>query len=247
LQAGYVRLYGLPQLSLGQASATVNVRRVAVGVRISSFGWKAYRETAGAVAIGAAVGRVRTGFQLLVLRASFRSYGDRTYPTLGLGTSIALTPNWELSFVSRNLLPGQKEVSGRTSAVGLFWRWGRLAMLGLGLAKEPGFPLEWRAGLEYRPLRPLILRAGLTDPPGRICLGLGLAISSMVIHFSVVEHAELGTTQALSLEFLLGTRSTSRPVKESAAGLSGATRGRSSDAAEAANRVPEAMGQSVHW
>ena len=90
-----IRLYNLPQLTVKQVAAGKGFGRLGAGLKISSFGWEAYREVAATAAFSFGRPRLRRGFSFSFCRSVFRRYGSRD--DLGLGFGCLISPASDLS------------------------------------------------------------------------------------------------------------------------------------------------------
>jgi hypothetical protein len=203
-EAGQVWLYGLPELSIRALGIGTGVGRVGVGAWVSHFGWEAYRESDGLMAISTGRGYLRIGGSLLISHTSFHNYGNRTYWGYRLGSLVGLQRNLRLCVSSAGPLYHRAESIGRETSIGLGWRRGSNLFAAVALVKQAGFPVEWRAGLEYSPWGPLLLRGGLTGAPERITLGFAINVRRLRLNYAFVNHASLGGSHAVGFELVPG-------------------------------------------
>lgn len=200
-EAAYLRLYGLPQLGVRQVSLAKGFGGIGLGLGLSSFGWVAYRETVGQLVVAAGRERISFGAAVLGVRSEYRRYGVRAHYALLLSSEVRPSRSVSVRAMTGDLLPHDEAPFGRNATISLTWKWANLLAMSMGMSKEPGLPLEVRAGICYMPARVLVLRAGLTQAPQRLTAGCTFRLAGISVSYAYVDHADLGATHAVAVAF----------------------------------------------
>ncbi len=138
-----------------------------------------------------------------LMRVSAKEYGAQNNATFSLGfLAHALPKIWigarvfnpVQQTVARNTLPTVLRIGGA-------WKPSDLVVLLAEMEKDLERPTQLKAGLEYRPVAPLVLRAGVrSGRAGRVAFGAGFQLKNgLSLHAATEWHPILGFTPAAML------------------------------------------------
>ena len=195
----HTRLYGLEGLSQTMISAVFPAGIGWVGLSVQSSGGALYRETT----VGFSFSRKIAPPALIGLTARRTTVAIARYCSSGswsmdAGLQLRLPSGFRLGIAGNT--PDQ---SGSFIRVGV----GRMSeQLGVGIQidHDPRSGFTWRLGQEFRPMRFLVLRGGITAQPSQLFAGCGLNVSNVTIDYSVASHPVLGATHRFSLSLGIG-------------------------------------------
>jgi hypothetical protein len=199
--------YGLPELRVAAVSHSESVGFGALSVGALAYGYDAYQEVQAYAGLAAALpgsnGRgVSLGITVGYTKLSIPGYGSAGAIIVTLGGLIPLGPTVEIGFTAHNVNDGRpagREALPRHLSLGLGYRPGARSLLLVDVRKDVLFPPVWRGGFEYAPVDVLVMRFGVSRPPSRFSLGMGVRPGPFELDLAAVHHMPLGWSLAGSL------------------------------------------------
>lgn len=173
------------------------------GLDITHSGIEAYREQRFRLLYGRRLGdAIIVGASADVLRVSAQEYGSATALTFSLSALANPLPNVWLGAHIQN--PVQVEIADAVVPavlrIGAAWQAANTLMLLAETEKDLERPAQIKAGIEYRPVALLVLRAGIRTEPARLGFGAGVRLANGLEFNSGAEwHPTLGLTPAAML------------------------------------------------
>ncbi|MGB1017841.1 MAG: hypothetical protein ACPGVH_02125 [Chitinophagales bacterium] len=177
------------------------------GVDVNFLGYSAYNEMRAGFAYGRSFGeKVSLGVKFDYLRLAIRNNGAKN--TFAFGVGLQYQPFKVLRIgvnvynpVPLNLDAQYKEKLATNFNLGLSYIPSEKFMITVEGEKELNEKIRFKAGLEYRPLKPLFLRVGGATNPTLISFGLGTEFKNFKLDASATYHLQLGFTPQISLVY----------------------------------------------
>jgi hypothetical protein len=217
IQAGayFSRQFLLSELSYGSAGAVIPFAgNQAAGLRVSSFGFDAYRESRASASYGITVIEMLSiGVTVNAASLSIRDYGSATTFYADAGVHLQLNQQVHLGFSALNVNRAQlnsstgfREDLPTILTAGVSYQpTGKVRILA-DAAKDVDHPLSFSSGIEYEILPALTARIGAGNGPVRLSGGLGLAWQQVRLDLAFQYTERLGYTPHLSLAWAGGSR-----------------------------------------
>jgi long-subunit fatty acid transport protein len=177
------------------------------GLSLQYFGFDLYNEQR----IGLAYARklfdhFSIGAQFVAHNTRIEEYGSRWTPAVELGLLYEVTEG--LSVGAHIFNPARIEVlegefMPTVLRLGFSYESSDKATFAVEVSKDIDYPVQVRAGLEYRLADPVALRAGIQTAPEKWSFGIGywLEKQKLLFDLSASHHQFLGFTPAISLAF----------------------------------------------
>lgn len=201
-----------------QRFATEELRTVAGGLALPTaggtfslsvqyFGFDLYNEQR----LGLGYSRLLTpdlslGVQFLLHNTQIEEYGSKFIPTFELGLLYSVTD--QITVGGQVINPTRQEVVPdeflpTELRLGISYQSSESVLFILEAAKDIEYPVQVRAGIEYRVIDMLYLRTGISTEPTLWSFGVGYYAekSGLQIDFGASQHQFLGISPALSISY----------------------------------------------
>lgn len=192
--------FGLPDLSLYTIESQIAGLPVPLGVRISTYGGKLYRQNE--LSMGTA-GKINNnfsaGFQLSVNRTTISRYSPLTTFLIGLGIQYTVTDNISMAALLRNLPVTEDEQSLPEGIFGVTIKPAGDVVLSGAVHQEKLLPVYFSTGVDYAAIEFLKLRLGYVSNPGYFTFGFGLNYLTYTLDYAFLNHRILGVVQQVSI------------------------------------------------
>ncbi|GAB1404107.1 MAG: hypothetical protein PHX54_12245 [Lentimicrobiaceae bacterium] len=206
--AYYENRYMLKELGYKAAAFAYPGKMGVVALSFNHFGYSAYNESKIGLAYARAFGQFLSfGLQLDYQMARLaESYGNRNFITFEAGMQANITSNLILGMhvynpVNAKLSEYNDERAPVIFRLGAAYQITNDIMLTSEVEKDVNLKANVRAGIEYR-LIPLIhLRAGISTFPGTNSFGVGIFTGDFIIDISASYHHVLGFSPQASLQY----------------------------------------------
>lgn len=186
-----------------QGFASLNANS-GVGLDIAHSGIEAYQEQHFRLMYGRRLGEgFFLGGSANVMRVSAQEYGSANGVTFGIGMLARALPDLWLGARVQN--PFQQKIGDYEAAsslrIGASWKTSDLLMLLAETEKILDRPVQVKAGLEYRPVNVLVVRAGVrTGGAARLGFGAGVRLKNgLALDVGSEWHPTLGITPAATV------------------------------------------------
>lgn len=189
-------------------SAAIPVQKIgAFGVDVNYFGFSAYNEMKAGLAYARSFGdKVSAGVKFDYLRLAIKDNGTKN--TFAFAVGLQYQPFKVLRIgayvynpVATTLDKAYKEKVATSFNLGLSYLPSEKLTISIEGEKELNEKVRFKAGLEYRPLKPLFLRIGAATNPTLVTFGLGTEFKNFRLDASASWHMQLGITPQISLVY----------------------------------------------
>ena len=191
------------------------------GLCANYYGYKSYNETKIGLAYARQFGqKVSFGIQFDYLRTTILENGSRNFFTFEAG--IQYRP-WKVLTIAAhvyNPIPYtvEKVYGERLPTIlkfGLGYEPSKKVLLAVEYEQDIHYKPQFKAGVEYRPIKYLDIRAGVQTTPFSASLGVGVNVKGVNIDVSSSYHSVLGFTPQAALVVNFGKKVTDTvPVKK---------------------------------
>lgn len=199
--------FGLPELREGAARVAVPLGRTVVAAGAASFGDAAYRESSWLAGVARPLfpgthRPIAMGVRIALHRVTIEDYGNATAIGLSAGWQVDVVPTLRLGAAAENV-NGPRWAAGeplsRRFALGALYQPTPETALLLALRRSGRASTSLHAGLEWRPVRALALRAGATGEPWRLSAGVAVRTTWIHAEATAERHYALGWTPAVAI------------------------------------------------
>lgn len=200
--------FGLTELS---TMGAVLGRRIGAGgaaIAVTTFGFSLYRELSAGIAFGYPLGPFSAGLSLTGYGVSIVNYGSAWTLGLDAGCTIGISDGllWGLCLrnVNRPEIGKTGEPISRSWSSGLSFVPVTGGLIALEYEKPESADPALSVGVEYRIVRELELRGGISDVPPLLSAGFGVHLDPVVVEYAVTVHQELGPMHSFGLSVRWG-------------------------------------------
>lgn len=197
----------ISELRQASAAGALPVAGGAFGLRLQHYGFELYREQQVGLAYARRLSEgFRLGAQFVYFGNQIPVYGSRHLLTFQLGVQARLLSQLTFGAALFNPLRLERSEAGEQLpsrfALGLGYTPSPQLLLTLEAEKDLDYPVRVKGGVEYRIVRPLLLRLGAASNPGLFTFGFGLRLGDgLGIDLAGSWHQYLGFTPGISLIF----------------------------------------------
>ncbi len=202
----YENRFLLKETSYKAGAFVFPVKRGALGLSVTSFGFELYNETKAGLSYGMRFGdKFSLGVQINYLNTKLtKEYGSNTAVTGALGLITKL--NNELSLGVHVYNPNRASLADYNNEriptimkLGLDYRFSDKVMLVVSTEKDIDFDPVFNTGLEYHVSEILYLRGGISTNPSKYAFGFGMQLKDFKVDISSSFHQTLGVTPGISI------------------------------------------------
>lgn len=207
----YENQYNIKELGLKAAALGLPSKFGNFGLSLTQFGYKLYQENKIGIAYAKSLGKhIWAGIQLDYFHLRFqKEYGQQGTYTFEAGLQAQILPKLLIGFHIFN--PVQAEIKTRDykesiptiARLGLAWHPSEEVILTLETTKDLERQAKIKAGVEYRAIKHLFLRAGAGNHPETISMGLGYQLNPLSADIAFIRHPVLGYSPSVSLSLQL--------------------------------------------
>ncbi|UOQ67150.1 hypothetical protein [Hymenobacter volaticus] len=183
-------------------------RNGVVGVEVQRFGGKLYSEQRVGAGYGYRGGLVSIGARVDMLQLSIEGLGSKQAVAVSLGGQAELVPKrlvfgaYLYNLNQAKLAEYQQERVPTLLKAGLSYRPTDKVLLNIETEKDVEQDADFKAGLEYRIIEKLALRAGFRTLTEEITGGVGFQAGALQIDYAAAWHAALGLSQHVGVGFV---------------------------------------------
>lgn len=194
------RPFGMPELSEWSASAAWRLGGMGMEAGISAFGFDLYKETRFRGGVGVAHGDLRATLLLETRVFSAAGFAPLMRSAVSAKARFPLTTGLSGGLLLDNLTA--TDDIPQVWAAGLSHTLPASMGIDLALHKDVAFPADARIRLRWAPHPAVDLHLGRRTQPARWSAGMRLRVGSMRFGFLVIDHPDLGWSQAQEVEWL---------------------------------------------
>ena len=216
IQTAGVGVYGerrfmLNETSLYAASVAIPSKMGNFGINMKYFGFKNYNENQIGLAYARSLGsKVDIGVQFNYYGYKVPSYNSANTVDFEIGVITHLTDKLNAGFHIYNPIGGKfsKTDEKLTSAykLGVGYDASDKFFVGAEIVKEEDIPVNVNAGVQYRFMKQLFARAGISSNTSAAYAGVGLAWNSFRLDVTGSYHPQLGWSPGLLLIMNFGKK-----------------------------------------
>ena len=183
-------------------------RNGVVGVEVQRFGGKLYSEQRIGAGYGYRGGLVSIGARVDMLQLSIEGLGSKQAVAVSLGGQAELVPKrlvfgaYLYNINQAKLAEYQQERVPTVLKAGLSYRPTDKVLLNIETEKDVEQDADFKAGLEYRIIEKLALRAGFRTLTEETTGGVGFQAGALQIDYAAAWHAALGLSQHVGVGFV---------------------------------------------
>lgn len=201
------RRFLLSELNSYTATVGLTTNSGNFGVKANYSGFSDYNETQLGLAYGRKMGnKVDIGAQVNYHSIRINSYGNASAVSFELGTVLHLTDKLHAGLHATNPVGGkfgkdQQEKLSSVYSFGIGYDASEKFIVSAEIQKEEDQPVNVNAGLQYKFIPQLLVRAGMSSATSAAWLGLGLTIKSFRLDVTTSYHPQLGITPGVLMLF----------------------------------------------
>ncbi len=204
----YENRYSLKELSLKSAAFILPTNSGVFGLSMNYFGYENYNEKKIGLAYAKSFGeKFSAGLQLDYLSTHIgEEYGNRNTFTFELGIIAELTENLFLGAHVYNPLRAKlsdynDERIPTIAKLGLSYIYSEKLLVSIETEKDINFSPVFKGGIEYKIIKEIYVRTGISTNPVLNTFGFGVKIKSLKIDFASSLHPVLGYSPQISMMY----------------------------------------------
>jgi hypothetical protein len=205
--------YLLKEISEKAMAVTLPAGRGALGISFHHFGFSLYSEMNAGIAYGMRLTKnFSAGVQANYLRLHVSDgFNDNNNFSCEIGLQFRASEHFWLGLHVANpvpvkLSPGKSERIPAVIRVGLGWRITEGLSSEVEVEKNLVHKSALKAGIEYRPAKPLFMRIGFLSNPATFTFGAGLELGNLHLDIASSYHLILGYSPQVSISYLCGKK-----------------------------------------
>lgn len=204
----YENRFMVKEISVRGGVAAIPVKGGTFGLCITNFGFNLYSENKYSLSFAKAFGqKFSMGIALDYLTTRIaEGYGSKGVPAAELG--VIAKPLKGLTIGAHVFNPTRAKINTYNNErlpsiirLGANYELSEKVMVAIETQKDIQYKAEFKAGLEYKPVKEFYLRLGVSTNPVLSCFGFGINVKSIKIDFSGNYHQTLGFTPQLGLSY----------------------------------------------
>jgi hypothetical protein len=204
----YENRFGLKQMGLKAGAFVMPTKAGVFALSMSYFGYTQFNETKTGLAYAKNFGKkFSAGVQLDYLATHIaENYGNSSAIAAELGLRYQINKN--LAIGTHVFNPTRAKVAAYDDEraptivkLGLSYLFSEKVILAVESEKDIQYDPVFKVGIEYRPIKSLYLRTGISTNPVLNSFGFGLEFSNFNLDFAASYHQVLGFTPQVSLVF----------------------------------------------
>ena len=201
----YENRFGLSELSLKSGAFVLPTKSGVCGLSMNYFGYSQYNENKIGLAYAKSFGKkFSVGIQFDYLSTHIaENYGSKSLVTFEIGMIAKLTENLSIGThfynpISVKLNDYNDERVPYVGKLGLAYNFSDKVLLSVETEKETDIDPILKAGIEYRLIKEIYVRTGITTKPFVNTFGFGIKLKKLQFDFSSSLHPVLGYSPQIS-------------------------------------------------
>lgn len=173
------------------------------GVKAGYSGFTDYNETQIGLAYARKLGtKIDVGVQFNYNGMRIPTYGNASAISFEIGTILHVSEKLHAGLHVNNPVGGkfgkdQAEKLSSVYALGIGYDASEKFFISCEIEKEEDQPINVNAGFQYKLIKELLIRAGVSSATSSVWVGLGLTVKSFRIDVTSAFHSQLGVTPGL--------------------------------------------------
>jgi hypothetical protein len=199
------RRFMLDELGLYQLAIAAPTKSGNFGIKAGYFGFSDYNESQMGLAYARKLGtKLDVGVQFNYNGIQVNGYGNTSAVNFEIGTILHLTERLNAGIHVYNPVGGKfgknaEEKLASVYTIGLGYEASDKFFVSAEIGKEEDQPVNVNAGIQYRFLSQLLVRAGIATNTSNVYAGVGLFLKTFRLDVVASYHPQLGVTPGLSL------------------------------------------------
>ncbi|MEG2150837.1 MAG: hypothetical protein RRY36_06420 [Bacteroidaceae bacterium] len=205
----YLNRYGLKELSTYAGGVNVPNKYLDAGLYIARFGFSAYNETLLSLNCYKRLSDyISLGIRISYFSLHYTAKESNAGAVTGdIGITIRPMEHFLMSVVAANPLQTKVNLGERREnlpvvlSVGMSYELAESFLLTAEVEKDFEFPVVYKFGMEYNPIKQLSIRAGLSGKPFVPAFGVGVHLGQFTVDIAFNRHSVLGFRSCCGLQF----------------------------------------------
>ena len=195
----------LKELSTKGFGLAVPVKGGTFGLCVSNFGYSVYSENKIALAFGKSFGeKISAGISMNYLSTNISEYGKKNSFIAEMGIQAKPIKNLTIGVhlfnpTKTKLASYNDERIPTIMRLGFDYKFSEKVFVAVETEKDIEKKAMVKAGLEYKLIKELYLRAGVSSNPSLSCFGIGINLKQFRLDISSAYHSILGFSQQIGL------------------------------------------------
>ena len=181
------------------------VKKGTFGLCVSNFGYSLYSENKIGLAFGKSFGeKISAGIMMDYFGTKISEYGKKNSFVAEMGIQAKPIKNLTLGVHIFNptrtkIIDYNDERIPTIMRLGFDYKFSEKVFVAVETEKDIEKKAMVKAGLEYKPIKELYLRAGVSSNPSLSCFGIGVMMKQFRLDISSTYHSTLGFSPQISL------------------------------------------------
>lgn len=181
------------------------------GLGFFRFGDAIYSEQVISVGFSNTFGLASLGIKANYLQYNISGYGSKGVFTVSFGGIASVTNNLSIgAYISNINQPKISKDDGETVptvlALGISYRLSAQTLILTEAEKDLEYPLLWKSGVEYQPLKKFVFRTAFQLTPASLCFGFGYRPEKIRIDYAFQHNMELGSRHQATIAYHIGNK-----------------------------------------
>ena len=205
--AGYENRFGVKELSTQSAAFVLPIKNYAFGANFQAYGVNAYRESKSGISLARAFGpKLLTAVNLNYHQIKIDNYGNAQGFSVEVGLQYEAFKNLWLGTHIAN--PNQSKYGNNTEQIipahiqfGASYKFSDQLIISSEVEKVLDGQVDFKTGLEYKVVKFVALRGGVSANPFIQYAGFGINYEKFKLDFAVASHPVLGYSPQISVGY----------------------------------------------
>ena len=202
----YRNYYGLKDINQMSLASQFNIFNLPLGLGISTFGNKLYRETE--LRVGSSIEviqQIRFGLSLNLYYLDIKNYGSAMCWGFDLAVMKQIGDEISVAFVVSNL--NEPKINSADERIpthfgfGLAYHPTQVVDVSLDIVKDDQFDFDYRFGIQYNANQWLSILCGFRDLVNSVSAGLKISNDNYNLNYAFQYHPQLGGSNSMSVGY----------------------------------------------
>ncbi|GAL86449.1 hypothetical protein Belba_3391 [Sporocytophaga myxococcoides] len=202
----YASYFGIKSLNKYNAAVAIPYRQLWTGINISRYGDENYNESFLGLGLAHKIRNVSLGLKADLFQLQITEEKNIHKVLISFGGQAELSK--ELSFgayiYNMSQAKVRKDLEERLPTImklGILWKPSSKIVLSAETEKEIRYSINWKAGLEYTPVKGFRIWTGINTFPSRVFFGAGIRKYNFEIAYAAGTMSKAGSTHHLNLNY----------------------------------------------
>ncbi|MBI4930682.1 MAG: hypothetical protein HY841_07965 [Bacteroidetes bacterium] len=201
----YQNPFMMKELSTKALALALPVKGGTFGILVSTFGYPVYNETKAGLSFGKSFGeKISAGISLDYFGTNISEYGKKNSFVAEAGIQAKPLKNFTIgahifNLAKAKLVSYNDERIPTIMRLGFDYKFSEKVFIAVETEKDIEKKAMIKAGLEYKLIKELFLRAGVSSNPSLSCFGIGVNLKQFRLDISSTYHSTLGFSPQVGL------------------------------------------------